>query len=110
MNLSNKGIVWTIEDIDKASREGVNKELGHNNKKYDLFKFKGGVYCRHSWKRILYRLESNTEPSNNLAAYEKTRKIPQRYDRNPPGSKLAVKAPINMPKNGHYPGWKPKKK
>ena len=49
MNLANKGIVWTIEDIDRASRDGVNKNLGHNKKKYDLFKFKGGVYCIPSY-------------------------------------------------------------
>ena len=30
MNMASAGTVWTIEDIDKASREGVNRELGHN--------------------------------------------------------------------------------
>lgn len=110
MNMANAGIVWTIEDIDDASREGVNKQLGHKGKKYDLFKFKGGVYCRHRWVRKLYRLRANTEESNNLADYKATRTIPKRYDRNPPGSKLAVKAPENMKNDGHYPGWKPKKK
>ena len=110
MNMANAGIVWTIEDIDDASREGVNKQLGHKGRSYDLFKFKGGVYCRHKWVRKLYRLRANTEESNNLADYKTTRYIPKRYDRNPPGSKQAVKAPENMKNNGHYPGWKPKKK
>ena len=58
----------------------------------------------------VYRLRANTEESNNLADYKTTRYIPKRYDRNPPGSKQAVKAPENMKNNGHYPGWKPKKK
>jgi len=110
MSLARKGIVWTIEDIDKASREGVNKQLGHKKKKYDLFKFKGGVYCRHAWKRKLYRLRANTEESNNLEDYKATRTIPKRYDRKTPGSKLAIKPPVRMPNEGHYPGWKPKKK
>ena len=103
MNMSNRNVVWTIEDIDRATDQGVNQKLGHKGKAYDLFKFKGGIYCRHKFVRVLYRLESNTEPSNNLNAYKKTRKIPTRYDRNPRGSKQAKIAPENMPKRGAYP-------
>jgi len=106
MRWSDAGIVWTIEDIDRATEEGVNKQLGHNGQSYDLFKFKGGVYCRHIWKRVLYRLRANTEESNNLKDYKTTGKIPQKYNRNPWGSKQAKKAPINMPNDGHYPGVK----
>ena len=106
MQWTQRGLVWTIEDIDRATEEGVNKQLGHNGQAYDLFKFKGGVYCRHIWKRVLYRLRANTEESNNLADYKTTGKIPKRYDRNPRGSKQAKKAPINMPNDGHYPGVK----
>jgi len=103
MNMAASGIVWTIEDIDKASREGVNRELGHNRQSYDLFKFKGGIYCRHKWKKVLYRLESNTEPSDNLGNYKKTRTIPKSYMKNPRGSKQAGIAPENMPNRGAYP-------
>ena len=103
MNMANAGIVWTIEDIDRASREGVNRELGHNRQSYDLFKFKGGIYCRHKWKKVLYRLESNTEPSENLGNYKKTRSIPKSYMKNPRGSKEAGIAPENMPNRGAYP-------
>ena len=103
MNMAASGIVWTIEDIDKASREGVNRELGHKGRSYDLFKFKGGIYCRHKWKKVLYRLESNTEPSENLGNYKKTRTIPKSYMKNPRGSKQAGIAPENMPNRGAYP-------
>jgi len=103
MNMAEAGIVWRIEDIDKASREGVNRELGHKGRSYDLFKFKGGIYCRHKWKKVLYRLESNTEPSENLGNYKKTRTIPKSYMRNPRGSKQAGIAPENMPNRGAYP-------
>ena len=103
MNMASAGIVWRIEDIDKASREGVNRQLGHNRQAYDLFKFKGGIYCRHKWKKVLYRLESNTEPSENLGNYKKTRTIPKSYMKNPSGSKQAGIAPENMPNRGAYP-------
>ena len=103
INMANAGIVWTIEDIDRASREGVNRELGHNRQSYDLFKFKGGIYCRHKWRKVLYRLESNTEPSDNLGNYKKTKTIPKSYMKNPSGSKQAGIAPENMPNRGAYP-------
>ena len=106
MNMANAGILWRIEDIDDATAEGVNKQLGHKGKAYDLFKFKGGVYCRHIFKRVLFRLRANTEESNNLADYKVTRSIPTKYNRKPRGSKEARKAPINMPNDGHYPGVK----
>ena len=106
MRLSQSGIVYRLEDIDRASRDGVNKQLGHKGKAYDLFKFKGGVYCRHKWVRVLYRLESNTEPSENLDNYKKTRSIPKSYIKSPRGTKESQIAPINMPNEGHYPGVK----
>jgi len=103
MNMARAGIVWTIEDIDRASREGVNREFGHNGQPFNLFKFKGGIYCRHLFKKVLYRLESNTEPSENLGNYKKTRTIPKSYIKNPVGSKQAGIAPENMPNRGAYP-------
>ena len=37
------GVVYRLEDIDKASRDGVNDQFGHKGEPYDLFKYKGGV-------------------------------------------------------------------
>ncbi len=106
MRLSKSGIVYRLEEIDKASRDGVNSQLGHKGKPYDLFKFKGGVYCRHKWNRQLYRLKANTSPSKFLNDYKKTRTIPKSYIKNPRGTKESIIAPINMPNEGHYPGVK----
>ena len=102
--MASAGTVWTIEDIDRASREGVNRELGHKGRSYDLFKFKGGIYCRHKWKKVLYRLESNTEP---VREFRKTIKRQELFlkviMKNPRGSKQAGIAPENMPNRGAYP-------
>ena len=106
MRLSNSGIVYRLEDIDRASREGVNMQLGHKGQPYDLFKYKGGVYCRHIWKKVLYRLKKNTEPSGDLLDYKKTRVIPKTYNKNPRGTTESVVAPVNMPNNGHHPNYK----
>ena len=108
MALASAGFVYRIEDIDKASREGVNKQLGHKGRAYDLFKFKGGVYCRHAWKVILYRLKEGTElkDGQSLDDYNKVNSIPKTYTPTPRGIKDAVIAPVNMPNEGHYPGVK----
>jgi len=108
MRLSRAGFVYRIEDIDAASNAGVNKQLGHKGRAYDLFRFKGGVYCRHAWKVILYRLKEGTvkKDGQSLDDYNKVNTIPKSYTPNPRGIKDAVKAPENMPNQGHYPGVK----
>ena len=108
MRLAKAGFVYRIEDIDKASREGVNRQLGHKGRPYDLFRFKGGVYCRHAWKVILYRLKEGTElkDADSMDDYKKTDSIPKSYTPRPRGIKDAVTAPENMPNRGHYPGVK----
>ena len=106
MSLSRGGTVYRIERIDKAGREGVNQQLGHKGQPYDLFKFKGGVYCRHIWNRVLYRLKANTKPSDNLGSYKKTKTIPASYLKSPRGAAESIIAPVNMDNDGHYPGVK----
>jgi hypothetical protein len=109
MRLSRGGFVYRIEDIDKASQSGVNKQLGHKGKKYDLFKFKGGIYCRHKWNEILYRLKKGTELRDGQSLdndYNKVDSIPKSYVRNPKGIKDSKIAPVNMPNQGAYPGAK----
>ena len=108
MRLASAGFVYRLEDIDKASREGVNRQLGHKGRPYDLFRFKGGVYCRHAWKVILYRLKEGTElkDADSMDDYKKTDSIPKSYTPKPRGIKDAVIAPENMPNRGHYPGVK----
>ena len=109
MRLAKGGFVYRIEDIDKASDAGINRQLGHKGRKYDLFKFKGGVYCRHVWKEVLYRLKKGTELKDGLSLdddYNKVKKIPKTYVRKPKGLKDSKIAPVNMPNEGHYPGVK----
>ena len=106
MRLSRAGFVYRIEDIDAASNAGVNKQFGHKGKKYDLFRFKGGSYCRHAFKVILYRLKKGTvkKDRQSLDDYNKVDAIPKSYTPNPRGIKDAVKAPVNMPNQGRYLG------
>ena len=95
--------VYRIEDIDRASREGINSELGHNKQPYDLYKFKGGIYCHHVWKKVLFRLKDKTNESPEFSDYKRTRSIPKSYISNPWGTAKSKIAPINMPNGGAYP-------
>ena len=56
-----KDKIYRKEDIDQMSFKGVNKSLGHNGKRYSLFKFSGGVYCHHTFERRLYQKRLNAE-------------------------------------------------
>ena len=103
-------IVYRIEDIDKASNKAFENRAQlpmHKGQSYSLFKFKGGVYCRHKWVQVLYKLKKGEElGSEDIKDYKVTKEIPKSYRRSPAGTKKAKVAPVNMPNQGHYPGVK----
>jgi hypothetical protein len=105
MSRSGRNIVYRIEDIDKASRAGVNKSFGHKGKSYDLFKYKGGVNCGHYWSAVLYRLKSKTM-KKVIQNYDEVNSIPKSYAPTPAGHKKAKVAPKDMPNNGHHPNYR----
>jgi hypothetical protein len=110
-----RNLVYRIEDIDAASKAGVNKSFGHKGKPYDLFRFKGGVNCGHYWEQQLYRLKKKTngkyiEKSDKMKDYVEVDSIPKTYEGRPRGWRDAKKAPKDMANNGHHPNWKPKNK
>ena len=106
---TNKGVVYRLEDIDKASREGINKQLGHKGQPYDLFRFKGGVKCGHFWQETLYRLKKKTDGSfvedKALSSSAEVGSIPKSYAPRPRGNADSKKAPIDMPNQGHHPDY-----
>ena len=104
MNRSRRKVVYRIEDIDKASRAGVNKSFGHKGQSYDLFKYKGGVNCGHYWSEVLYRLKSKTM-KKVIQNYDEVDNIPKSYAPTPAGHKKAKIAPKDMPNDGHHPSY-----
>ena len=108
--MSQSNMVYRIEDIDRAKREGVNSEFGHKKKPYDLFRWKGGPYCKHAWRMALYRLEGKTvevdgeEVIIDYDEYEEVKTIPKSFIPSPWGwKKEAQVAPNVMPSRGKYP-------
>lgn len=109
MQRTAKGVVYRIEDIDKASREGINRKFGHKQRAYDIFKYKGSVNCSHVWQEQLYRLKKKTDGSyyedKALSSSEQVKSIPKSYKPTPSGRKEAIIPPIDMDYGGHHPDW-----
>ena len=106
MGRTSNGVVYRLEDIDKASREGVNKSFGHKGQSYDLFKYKGGVQCGHFFQEELYRMKDKTE--KYISKGKEVDSVPKSYKPNPSGNKESKIAPKDMTgnnKNGHHPNW-----
>lgn len=48
-------LLYRREDIDRMSADGVNGEFAPAGKSsYDILRWKGGVYCHHSFKRQIF--------------------------------------------------------
>jgi hypothetical protein len=104
MGRTSNGVVYRLEDIDKASREGVNKSFGHKGQSYDLFKYKGGVQCGHFFQEELYRMKDKTE--KYISKGKEVDSVPKSYKPNPSGNKESKIAPKDMPDNGRHPNNK----
>lgn len=109
MARTRRGVVYRKEDIDQASFQGVNRQLGHNKQPYSLFRFKGGVNCGHYWNENLYRLKRRKDgrfvKDRSLASNEEVDSIAG-YNPQPAGLEDAKTAPRDMPNNGHHPNYR----
>jgi len=61
--LMNANKFFTLPEINQMSAEGVNGEFAEKGKaRYDIFKYHGGLYCRHFWTRYrTYKTADNRD-------------------------------------------------
>ena len=104
MGRTANGVVYRKEDIDQASFQGVNNELGHKGMNYSLFKFKGGVNCKHYWREELYRMKDKTELQ--ITRGKEVESIPSQFKPTGEEYNQAKKKPFNMPNRGHHPNYR----
>ncbi len=99
--LANK--VYRYEDLMAAENRVVNQGFGPNGtNKYSIFLYKGGVNCKHWWKRIIYLKKGNKKISVNQARKMILELDPKdrkdaRWDENP-----KEVAQIAGPNNNHW--------
>ena len=57
---TSQGKVFRKEDINNMSFAGVNTGFGPNGiDQYNIFLYRGGNNCRHTWKQVLYTISSD---------------------------------------------------
>ena len=61
--LMNADKFFTLPEINTMSRQGVNGEFAEEDKsRYDIFKYHGGLFCRHFWTRYrTYKTANNRD-------------------------------------------------
>ena len=112
MARTKNGVVYRLEDIDKASRtldfKGAELPM-HKGQKFDLFRLKGGVNCSHYWSEVLYKRKKNADGTYKedkaLSSNEEVKSIPKSYKPTPRGRQRAEKVESDRADKGHHPNY-----
>lgn len=79
------GVTYRREDIDIMGDAGINGQFAPSGtSSYSIWKYKGGVYCKHQWFRLTYRRKKINGKIIPLTSEEKEqnmRDIVDNYDR-----------------------------
>lgn len=98
---STNGRVFRYEDIADMSNNGVNSEFAAEGQStYDIFTWKGGAYCHHSWLRRVYfrkRKDGKFLPNKGLKNDERVKD--SGLDFLPSKGKESIR-PVNTPNRG----------
>jgi hypothetical protein len=100
IGLSNQGKVFRYEDIADMSDAGVNGQFAPaGQSSYDIFVWKGGVYCHHFWKRLIYLRKRDAKgrilPNQGLKNDKRVGNVPFVRQKGAEGTK-----PIDTPTRG----------
>lgn len=105
MDLSESGVEYRYEDLIQMGKDGVNSEFGHKQKPYDIFEWKGGVYCRHGFVRNIYIYAPGGELAEDVQVKEiegawddVMRRVGNNFEVEQPGFEIV--APIDTPSRG----------
>jgi hypothetical protein len=101
--MSNKK-VYRKEDLENMNSKLVNPGFEHNDEKYNLFLFKGGPRCKHSFKRLTFAsLEGqNVDVNSPKARQIGTRKAEIMGYKITNPYQVSVQ-PNNLPRKGFHP-------
>jgi len=96
--------VYRKEDLESMNSKLVNPGFEHNNKPYNLFLFKGGPRCKHSFKRLTFAsLEGqNVDVNSPKARQIGTRKAEIMGYKITNPYQVSVQ-PNNLPRKGFHP-------
>jgi hypothetical protein len=98
--MSKGGALFRYEDITNMSKAGVNGTFAPSGQNtYDIFTWKGGVYCHHFWKRKVFfrkQVKGKFLPNDGMKNERPTNSVPATL---PSRGEEAIK-PNNTPSRG----------
>jgi hypothetical protein len=96
--------VYRKEDLESMNSKLVNPGFEHNNEPYNLFLFKGGPRCRHSFKRLTFASleDQNVDVNSPKARQIGTRKAEIMGYKITNPYQVSVQ-PNNLPRKGFHP-------
>jgi len=103
VSAAKSGVIFRYEDIVSMSDAGVNGEFAPQGKStYSIFKYKGGVYCHHSWKRLIYKRKTDAKGRIMPASTTKEMENDIRVGNNPYVKKKGIEGTptIDLPNRG----------
>jgi hypothetical protein len=51
---SKTGAKYTVNNLQQMSNQALNPDFAHTGSTYDIWQWKGGVFCHHRWIRVFY--------------------------------------------------------
>jgi len=97
--------VYRKEDIIRMGKSGINKSQGHDGQLMNIWKFKGGVACKHKWERRSYVSASKTASIGSAKTNQVSTNKARKFGYRPTNEKEVSIKPHDMPDFGHHPEW-----
>ncbi len=54
VSASKQGALYTVDNLQRMSQQSLNPDFAHTGSTYDIWQWKGGVFCHHRWIRVFY--------------------------------------------------------
>jgi hypothetical protein len=100
--MMNANKLYRKEDLERADSNIVNPGFGHNGEPYNLFLFKGGPRCKHSFKRVTFLSTKGIDVNSPNATTIGTDTASKRGFRVTNPYQVSVQ-PNNLPRKGFHP-------
>jgi hypothetical protein len=94
--------VYRKEDLERANSNIVNPGFGHNDEPYNIFLFKGGPRCKHSFKRVTFMSMNGVDVNSPNAKTIGTDTASKRGYKVTNPYQVSVQ-PNNLPRKGFHP-------
>ena len=100
--MMNANKLYRKEDLERANSNIVNPGFGHKGEPYNLFLFKGGPRCKHSFKRVTFLSTKGIDVNSPNATTIGTDTASKRGFRVTNPYQVSIQ-PNNLPRKGFHP-------